>query len=300
MITKFKIFEKNSDSFTIPEKMQEYYKIVGDISNVSEWKAKIILNNNNGRNLKIGNYDDVGYIMINYNNSNIIPIARSDEHQRGEELLYHLYSKKLISDINYTPIFYGNNYFHYDGVNDKQIQKDLISVKKYLEYGGKNTNLTINWKYKLDLNTFIKLDGDINNIEKYINDKGQLTDDAEYFISYLEKIAWLLRKRQELIFNSVVVSSAAENISKKEIMKNAEYLIEYINNIDFMDTHKFNKAINKAIIMFDVNLLADILFYHNGLKNEIHMLLKKKDPKLKKFFGNLDLALSKFDNLSAI
>ena len=104
MVTKFKLFESNIEIFTIPEKLQKYYNIEGNISNIYEWRAKIILNNSSS-NLKIGDYDNVGYIMINHNNSDIIPIARSDEHQRGEELLYHLYSKKLIDNLMYISCF---------------------------------------------------------------------------------------------------------------------------------------------------------------------------------------------------
>ncbi len=35
MIKNFKLFEKYSGGFTIPEKIQHFYKISGDISNIS-------------------------------------------------------------------------------------------------------------------------------------------------------------------------------------------------------------------------------------------------------------------------
>lgn len=289
MIIKFKLFENYSGGFTIPEKIQDFYKISGDISNVSNWKAKVILNNNSGRGQNVGDFGEVGYIMVNYTNSDIIPISRSDEHQRGEELLYHLWEKRLIDNINYTPIFWGNNYFSYTGINDKQIAKDLVAVKKYLEYGGSNTMLTINWRYKLDLTTFINLNGDISNIEKYISENGILTDDAEFFIGYMENIAKMLKKKR-----------LGEDVSTNDIIEYTKNLLPILKNLSFLSTFNIQKDIKRAIVTFNVKLLEDSLFWHNGLKNKIHIMLRNKEPKLKPFFGNLELALSRFDYLSSI
>lgn len=289
MIKNFKLFEKYSGGFTIPEKIQHFYKISGNISNISNWKAKVILNNNNGRGEKIGDFGEVGYVMINYTNSDIIPISRSDEHHRGEELVYHLWKNRLIDNDNYVPIFWGNNYFSYTGINDKQIAKDLVAVKKYLEYGGSNTMLTINWRYKLDLTTFIHLNGDISNIEKYINENGVLTDDAEFFIGYMEKIAKMLKKKR-----------LGEDVSTNDIMEYAKNLLPIIKNMNFLSTFNIQKDIKRAIVTFDAKLLEDSLLWHNGLKNKIHIMLRNKEPKLKPFFGNLELASSRFDYLSSI
>jgi hypothetical protein len=290
MIIKFKLFENYSGGFTIPEKIQDFYKISGDISNVSNWKAKVILNNNSGRGQNVGDFGEVGYIMVNYTNSDIIPISRSDEHQRGEELLYHLWEKRLIDNINYTPIFWGNNYFSYNGINDKQIAKDLVAVKKYLEYGGDNTILSINWRYKIDLKTFIALDGDLSNIEKYVADNGSLTNDGEYFIMSLERLAKLFR-------DSIM---SDKNYKKDIIEYTKDIKNEYLKKIDFMSTFNIKKELDKGINLFDINLIQKVIYSHNGLKNKIHIMLKNKDPKLKEFFGNLDLALSRFDYLSSI
>lgn len=289
-------------NFTIPEKLKKYQDIEGDISNVSEWRTQIILNNNSGKGLKRGDYDKVGYIMINHNTSDIIPISRSDEHHRGDDLLFHFFEKKLINNVNYTPIFsLGNNYVYCDGYNikkdEKEVKEYLNVVKKFLSYGGKNLPLTIisRKNYKIDFNLFVKLDGDLSNIKEYIESEGELTDNAESLIFYLEQIALMYRAYR---------LGEDKKLTPKIILDKADKFFngyyKILNKIDFMNTFRIQKNIDKAIVTFDVELLAKTLFTHNGLKNTIHIMLKEKDQKLKPFFGNLEIALEKFNQLSAI
>lgn len=300
MIKKFKLFNENNQNiiFTIPEKLKKYQDIDGDISNVSEWKTQIILNNNSGKGLKKGDYDEVGYIMINTKTSDIIPIARSDEHHRGEDLLYHFFEKKLIDNVNYVPIFsIGNNYFYKNDYDIKreenELKEYLIVVEKFLNYGGKNLPLNITGRknYKIDLELFVKMSGNLEAIKEYIEEKGELTDDGEYLIFCLEKLALMIREY-----------SLGNTKIKQEIFKKADNFFgdRFLSKIKFIPTFNIQKNIIKAINTFDLELLEKILFEHNGLKNTIHIMLKEKDQKLKSFFGNLDIALDKFDSLSAI
>ena len=307
MITKFIHYNESWKNeginegikFTIPEKLQKYQDINGDISNVKDWRTQIILNNSNS-GLKKGEYDKVGYIMINTKTSDIIPIARSDEHHRGDDLLFHFFEKKLIDNVNYVPIFsIGNNYFYKNDYDikreEKELKEYLIIVKKFLNYGGKNLPLTIIGRKNLKLyfELFVKLNGNFETIKEYIETEGELSDDAESLIFYLEQVALLCRTYK---------LGEDKKITPKYILDKVDYYFndKILSKIKFMDTFRIQKNINKAIINFDLDLLEQTLFAHNGFKNTIHTMLKEKNEKLKSFFGNLDIALEKFNQLSAI
>jgi len=288
--------------FTIPEKLQKYQDIDGDISNVKNWKTQIILNNSGGDKLVKGDYDEVGYIMINTKTSDIIPIARSDEHHRGEDLLYHFFQKRLIDNVDYVPIFsVGNNYFYKNDYDikreEKELKEYLIVVKKFLNYGGKNLPLNIVGRknYKIDFEIFEKLNGNFESIKEYVENFGELSDDAESLIVYLERIALMCRTYR---------LGEDKKITPKYILDKADtYFNGYykiLSKIKFMDTFRIQRNIDKAIVTFDLDLLEQTLFAYNGLKNTIHTMLKEKNEKLKPFFGNLDIALEKFNQLSAI
>lgn len=288
-------------NFTIPEKLKKYQDIDGDISNVSNWRTRIILNNSNEGKVK-GDYDKVGYIMINIKTSDIIPIARSDEHHRGEDLLYHFFEKRLIDNVDYVPIFsIGNNYFYKNDYDikreEKELKEYLIVIKNFLNYGGKNLPLNITGRknYKIDFELFVKLNGDFENIKEYVENFGELSDNAESLIFYLEQIALMCRS---------YILGEDKKITPKYILDKVDtYFNGYfkiLSKIKFINTFRFQKNIDKAIVTFDLDLLEQTLFAHNGLKNTIHIMLKEKNEKLKPFFGNLDIALEKFNQLSAI
>ena len=71
---------KNIAQFVIPSKIAKNFKIVGDLSNIADWKAKVLRNNSGDK--KIGSWDNVGYVFISILSNEIIPIARADEHER--------------------------------------------------------------------------------------------------------------------------------------------------------------------------------------------------------------------------
>ena len=51
---------------------------------------------------------------------------------------------------------------------------------------------------------------------------------------------------------------------------------------------------------FNTEKIEQLIYSHNGLKNKIHQMLRQKNKKLKPFFNNIDLALSKMNMISAI
>lgn len=135
-------------------------KVDGDLGNIGKWTAKVVLGNS-GR-LKKGEDDKVGYVAINTKGGDIIPIARSDEHQSGYELLYHLQKKGVISKASdYITLYNGNNYPDYKiGDKDEDISQYVDAVKKWLSYGGMNAPISrYSDRCVTDMEEFVSLGG---------------------------------------------------------------------------------------------------------------------------------------------
>lgn len=124
---------KNNESFSLPKTVPvKFFKITNNLNDVEKWRVKI-LQNNSSENKRLGSFDSVGYIMVSLVDNTIIPIARSDEHQRGYEILETIYMDEYdIIPNNYYPIFcLGNNYPYYQD----EALKMKVALEKLKSYG---------------------------------------------------------------------------------------------------------------------------------------------------------------------
>jgi len=312
MITSFNLFENlKNKNFEIPEQLRKNNKIVNNtISTIQMWKTKVILANSAPEDIKIGDWDHVGYIMINYKTNQIIPIARADEHHTGYDLMHKYLDENIIEDINdWTAIFWGNNYFYYNDENDKNTKQDYIACQKYIDYGGNNTSLLISFHDKkhtyrrinIDIKTFIDLKGNLNDIKEFIDKHGEISEKGENLIDFFEITAIKLKKYHTNDENDDPIWN---NSSPKDFSEYVKWQIndqKVLNDIKFINTLYYKNEILKACNKFDIDKIEKLLFSHNGLKNTIHQELRKGDnDDLKKYFKNVKLALSKFNMLSNI
>lgn len=114
-----------SASFKLPDAVPtSLFKLTNSMADVQKWKAKVLENNQQG--VPKGEFDSVGYIMVSLVDNTIIPIARSDEHRKGFEVMDCVYSEKYgINPSNYYPIFaIGNNYPY-----DKEDEQAMYSYQ---------------------------------------------------------------------------------------------------------------------------------------------------------------------------
>lgn len=87
--------QKDFTTFQLPKNIpSNFFKITNSLKDIKNWKARILENNSGGEKLKVGDYDEVGYVMISLKDNTIIPIARSDEHHRGYDIMYEIYESK--------------------------------------------------------------------------------------------------------------------------------------------------------------------------------------------------------------
>ena len=107
-------YKEAKEQFIIPEKIQKNFEITGDMSNAKNWKAKILAANSATKGQKIGQWDQVRYILIGLKTNNIIPIAIADEHRTGYDVLQeYYYKKKLVPKDDYISVCsWGNEYFY--------------------------------------------------------------------------------------------------------------------------------------------------------------------------------------------
>lgn len=306
MITKFKLFEEDKyegvkKKFVIPKELRKNTRIPNrslGLGAVRQWKTKVIVCNSCPEGVKVGDWDDVGYTMINYKTNEIIPIARADEHHTGYDLMWDYQEQGIIQNVDdWISIFWSNN-FMFNEPDEKEAKKKAIAFEKWLDYGGVNTNLMIYLSYgyerrstELDLKTYVDLKGNISDLKTFIEKEGQLTDEAKDFIENLGYIIGYFNRYHK---GEESPKDLCDFVKRNLKLKGISTFFEMATNFKI----KIERACNK----FDVEEVEQLIFSHNGLKNSIHNRLRhdQDNPKLKKYFGNVKVALNKFDILSNI
>jgi hypothetical protein len=298
----FNLYITESTKFQIHPDLKDKYKIKGDLGNVEKWKAKTILANSGG---KKGTWDNVGYVMISPKDNTIIPIARSDEHQSGYDLLYHLRNKYDIHALDYKPVYaIGNNYV--DMNNQKEIDKYLKIFKKFRNMGGNNLQVDSwdNISYHGTIDDFLKRKGTIGY------KKGELSETGKNLISDLERLAKMLKKiltdpvaSDKLIwmFNDTTIDFLKRGFIKYPYPYDG--LTEYIG---YSEIDKWYESLQKAT---DYKLAEKVLFSMNGVKNKIHNAIRiemkkssseRSKKKLESILGHLETAFKEFNRLGQI
>jgi len=282
-----------AEVYSIPPKIKPNIKVEGDISNISKWKAKVILANSGGNK---GEWDDIGYVGFDYKTATVIPIARSDEHHKGEDLIDYYIERKLVPKRNYKFIWSTGSSANY--LHDDATLKEMIPVyKKWLEIGGANLKIKINRK-------MFSFQDAIDGVTSEKEYEGELAPYAKQLVKLLEKAAILYKRF--LTKKSVKVEDIGDVVLELgEFLKAHKSLIRD-------DADKFIERIEKAgsniIQGKDVEENMKIIFGFDGLKNKIHTYLKGmikstneySVARANEFFGDINFAYEEFNRLSAI
>jgi hypothetical protein len=278
----------NEQLFNIPKEIESFYNIKGDLTNINKWKAKIIVGNNIRGDKKIGDWDDIIYVLISLTSNFIIPVARADEHHIGYDLLLYLIKKYKIKNLNYQSISLVNNHFVYGG---EYFNKEFNVIKKAYDYGIRNLIIKKMGKnLQMNIKDYIENNGDFNQAKEIGKKSKKLSYEGQKFINELSNIVKLLERykrnptQQKLKFDEIIIDSCKKLY--KIIINNELW--------DFVKTDSLKKAIeNENIDMLEKSLLS-----HNGIKNTMHILLKKNNKELELFFWSNENALEQFDAMS--
>lgn len=283
-----------SGSWQIPQVLQKNYKVVGDLTNIREWKAKTILANSGG---KVGEWDDVGYVLIALNSNNIIPVARGDEHQVGYDLLYHLFKKFKLPQEEYVSVnATGANYLQ--NRNDERRVQTIQAIKKWMAMGGARLVIEDDTREGA-VRVYSDQLGESGDVVPF---KGTLSEDGSRIVDTFQALSDTL--------NSIYTAKDREQ----------DYQIKVFNeaSVDFLQWMKSTLMFDLLSIWNDVaaglqKVLAvpeddyttaeAVLFSQNGIKNKIHNQLRKleNDPKnmdyrnYQRMFGDVAVAKKAFD-----
>lgn len=295
--TEEKTVEKNK--FQIPEHKMLKVEAPGNLGNIDNWKAKIILGNSIAKGKKVGDMDEVGYVAINPNSNEIVPIARSDEHQAGYELLHHLSQKGAIRGRaqDFITLFHGNNYPHYA---TSDTRKYAAACKKYLEYGGKNCAVCAQKQgkgggtYVTDMEEYVALNSDVPYGSKKPSKPGR--EILEHLEGALEEV-------------KAGDSKAAFDHSKKAFERMREfrfYVVDTMDEFDEADKKRaqaekdgdlegLKKALKMAINDMQKQVSSDSS-YQKEKTDGIMGTGNEGRERVKKMAGSEDLATPKSDN----
>lgn len=280
--------------FQIPDAISDFYDISGDFSNVKNWKAKIILNNNSGRGTRVGDFEPVGYVLISLSSNYIIPVARSDEHQTGYDLLYHLINKYKLKPTDYQSMFMLGNHYVYGGEYE---QKEKKTIQKAYHYGARNILIrqANGERRSMDIADYIKYDGDFVNAIKISKEQKLLSVEGQNFIDILTEITRLF---EQYLTNPLRQNKKFES----SIVKISERLYHIIasNDVLYDIVNKPLKLLDNAVESGDIKSIEHAIFSFGGIKNTIHMRLKRDDKEVEKFFWCNENALEQFNALSTI
>lgn len=290
--------QKSARLFTIPKAIASNFRIKGDLSSVAEWRAKVLMGNSG--TVKVGAWDEVGYVLISTDSANIIPIARSDEHQCGYEVLGEIYFKrKLVQREKYVAIFaFGHNY-----VWQESARQNLKALRRFREYGGRNSilkGMNEHSRYIATIDDFIGGDGSL------AVDPTALSPVGRFVIGKLEAIAKGIVGHRKQVFAIAFdfvkwIEDNAYEVGKVLSFKKGEA---------DKDLENWERETLTAEADEDFERLSRLFFSINGLKNNFHNRLREAVNKktefefqvddIKSFWSNMELALMEFERLSQI
>lgn len=278
---KLRQYRESTESFVIPANISSNYETPGGLDNVQNWKAKVYLNNNGTGKTKVGDMDKVGYIAVDPTSSNIIPIARADEHHNGMDLIGHLISKKIIPKEAYITLWPHSTSYVYGHQSAKYMQDTIAAYKKWLAYGGKDIPLTgyNGILYHGTLSDFIKRVKSINTQGVIVLDNSTITPTGARFLKDLHDLASRYRKILDAQGTITVGSDRVEvNLAKDAyafIKATFSYGETYPRNL--LQDYKLETKLEADADTYQDNLqkLMEIINGFPGIKNHIHTNLKR-------------------------
>jgi hypothetical protein len=274
----------------ISESIKDNLKISSSLSDIENWKAKIILGNSIGGakedRLDVGDFDSIGYTWIGITSGTIVPVARGDEHHRGGDLMYYLKSKKMIPQDTYYPIFY-----HHDYV-DANDSIALQAFKVWRKLGGPNIILNRESSqggepFHITMDDYIQAQGNIEIT------KGKLLPIGQKLIDMLTVVSKLC-----------IESRNDERKQKRLYVECLKTYNFYLNKVKIFSTDA-EKQVVQDIMKAEaiggdegIKQIEQLFFGFNSFKNNLHNQIRKAQTAKYDFerrdmagvFGDLDLA----------
>ena len=299
--------EKMETLFQIPDIIKDNFKITNSLKDANKWEAKIIENNSNGdESIGIGDWDNIGYVMISLKDNTIIPIARADEHKTGYEVLHDVYQEKYnINASNYYSVFCieGGSNYPYSLEEAELLKQALIKCKSY------GMDLTKSYVYMTIINSMYR--------NKSYNDSFVTSEDFinGNFSTEEKANAQITNLGQKLIqaFKLLSESFSTTNIHGKYSIANINKAIKNLYNIGSKIMLKDNfKLVGDNDLEQMLNFVQQYKegYYSNsqiskaffgflGFRNNFHQRLRKNidNKMLEKQLGSIQTIIEMIGNI---
>jgi hypothetical protein len=279
--------------FVIPPRIASDFVVVGDLSRADEWKARV--RKANSGSAKIGSMEEIGYVLISLDSPAIVPVARSDEHHCGYDLLDHYLRRRMVPREEYVAVFcFGANFVWPEGA-----RRSLEAFRRFRAYGGRNSvvrGTNEAGRYAANMDDFIEGRGSLAVAE------GVLSPIGRHVVARLEEIGkGVVAKRRDVF---AVASTFASWIAE-----NGCYVGKALD-VDIVRLDEWEKEALRAEAEEDHERLASLFFTMTGIKNSFHNRLRAATRKAtehefqaadaRDFWGDLDAAMAEFERLGQI
>jgi hypothetical protein len=274
------------------------YSITNSMRDLDNWKARVFLANNwsDGMPDK-GEMGEVGYTMISTTTNHIIPISRSDEHNKGGDLLYWLRDRKklAINPTDYVPLFNGNNYIY--SMSEIPIMLNVMS--KYLSYGAPDSIIQGAYgevrKIAITAKQFVASGGDV------VVRPGTVAPLGRALIEDYQECAKALAACRANGQRSLI--GRAFQTALQVLRRMLSYRYSIMMHLELSKVSETMSQLGELRRAEDVQGLELLMFGHDSLKNTMHMSMKQYqaardagnpklwDDKVEAFWGDLPLAI---------
>jgi hypothetical protein len=254
-----------------------------DFSNIEDATTLVRVANSAREGVKIGDREPIGYWVIDIINGTVVPVARSDEHHMGMDFVRSLVEKGSLPDSIYIPIW-GGNQIIWNLRDFERVHSYIRAYRIWLANGGEDFFIEItNPKCVISMSEFVKCGGEVKQSEQ---EESGLTKQAKSLVRSLNFIADALSRHR-----------SNRDFKENSVWEHADEVVWLAKNIPALtydvkvDTEKYKKIKDES----DYKELEQFIFAFNGIKNQIHILVKEQVFNEKAFsvkdfkasFGNL-------------
>lgn len=255
------------------------FQIVGDLSQVSQWKARVFAGNSG--DVPVGSFDGVGYVMISLRDATILPIALSDEHRNGFDVLCDYHASRIATKPeHYFAIPARGAIYRYDD-GAASTKRLLKAAAKWRSYGGENLVVIGSYDAK----------GLIGTIDDFLAADGILSVPAGELPPLGQRIVEALKTLQASLRASRL--SMSHTVTRAPITQ-ARRLMHMLSPVACKlslsaDFYKTAQRIDTAEAAEDLGMIDDAIFGQRGIKNAIHNQLRAWERGTLREFASEDL-----------
>lgn len=274
----------------------DWFQLTNSFKDIEQWKAIVHeANSRSDESIKVGDLEEVGYVMISLTDNTIVPIARSDEHHQGYDVFTEYYASEFhLSPSKFQEVFCLPNTTNYP-YSKEEAEKLKKALIKCGEYG---MNLKTSYVYMGYIDDNFKgksYDEALITAEEFINGNYGLAS----FGTQLTNVGERLLKAFQELSKAFENKNARGQISLPALRKAIKTLTTVGKKIPLaggtlvrdIDKEWMDDVLEQYKQHYiDEKQLENLFFGFGGFRNRFHQILRKNvgDEKLNKLLGSVN------------